>query len=419
MEITIPPGRVAGTLTPPCSKSYAQRALAAALLSAGRTTLHNVEFCQDTRAAMRCIETLGARIERIGDRTLRIDGGLRPAASTLRVGESGLSTRLFTPIASLCNMPIRIEGEGSLLHRPMEMMIRPLRELGVAVRDNDGRLPFEVCGPIRGGETDVDGSVSSQFITGLLLALPLADADTTLHVAHAVSTPYIDMTIDTAARFGVEICHNDYTEFYIPGGQSYRPAELTIEGDWSAAAMLLTAGAVAGEVRVENVSVLSKQADTAVCTALVRAGAALVDEPDAVTAARRELHAFEFDATQCPDLFPALAALAANAEGVTLLHGTSRLGGKECDRAEAIRTEYGKLGIEVDLSEENVMRIRGGRIHGGRVSSHGDHRMAMSLAVAALNADGPVTIEGAESVAKSYPRFFDDLGLMTGRQYGK
>ena len=154
---------------------------------------------------------------------------------------------------------------------------------------------------------------------------------------------------------------------------------------------------------------LSKQADTAVCTALVRAGAAVINEADSVTAISRPLHGFEFDATNCPDLFPALAALAAAAEGVSTIRGTSRLEYKECNRAEAIRDEYAKLGIEVDTSEEDVMRIRGGAIRSARVRSYGDHRMAMSLAVAALRSDGEVEIEGAESVAKSYPDFFGDL----------
>lgn len=173
--------------------------------------------------------------------------------------------------------------------------------------------------------------------------------------------------------------------------------------------MLLVAGATAGEVTVTNVPMLSKQADTAVCTALVRAGAAVINDAHSVTAVHRPLRAFEFDATHCPDLFPALAALAAAAEGVSILHGTSRLRHKESDRAEAIREEYGRLGIEVDLPDEDVMTIRGGVIRGGRVHSHGDHRMAMSLAVAALRAEGVVTIEDAECVAKSYPEFFEDL----------
>ena len=404
MDKTVPLGRVKGTLTPPCSKSYAQRALAAALLTEEPVVLRNLEFCDDTRSAMRCIETLGATIEQADPTTLSIKGGLHPRGNRLDVGESGLSTRLFTPVAALCPTPVTIVGRGTLLSRPMTM-----RQLGVTVRDNGGFLPIEVCGPMRGGEVEVDGSVSSQFITGLLLALPRAGHDTTLHVHDAVSTPYLDMTLDTAQRFGIEICQRDYEEFYIPGNQRYGTTYFSIEGDWSAAAMLLVAGATAGEITVRNVSMLSKQADTAICTALVRAGAAVINETDSVTAVHRPLHAFEFDATNCPDLFPALAALAAAAEGVSVIRGTSRLEYKECNRAEAICEEYGKLGIEVDLSEEDVMKIRGGAIHGARTRSHGDHRMAMSLAVAALRSDGAVTIEGAESVAKSYPRFFEDL----------
>ena len=409
MDKTVPLGRVKGTLTPPCSKSYAQRALAAALLTEEPVVLRNLEFCDDTRSAMRCIETLGATIEQVDPTTLSIKGGLHPRGNRLDVGESGLSTRLFTPVAALCPTPVTIVGRGTLLSRPMTMMLDPLRQLGVTVRDNGGFLPIEVCGPMRGGEVEVDGSVSSQFITGLLLALPRAGHDTTLHVHDAVSTPYLDMTLDTAQRFGIEICQRDYEEFYIPGNQRYGTTYFSIEGDWSAAAMLLVAGATAGEITVRNVSMLSKQADTAICTALVRAGAAVINETDSVTAVHRPLHAFEFDATNCPDLFPALAALAAAAEGVSVIRGTSRLEYKECNRAEAICEEYGRLGIEVDLSEEDVMRIRGGAIHAARTQSHGDHRMAMSLAVAALRADGEVTIEGAESVAKSYPTFFEDL----------
>jgi len=409
MDKTVPLGRVKGTLTPPCSKSYAQRALAASLLCGETSVLRNLEFCDDTRSALRCIETLGARVKHVDASTLSIEGGLHPRGKVLHVGESGLATRLFTPIASLCGMPVTIEGQGTLLRRPMHMMIDPLRRLGVRVRDNDGYLPFEVRGPIRGGEIDVDGSVSSQFITGLLLALPLSQHDTTLHVRSAVSTPYLDMTVDTAARFGVEICHNDYKEFYIEGGQRYRPAFFSIEGDWSAAAMLLVAGAVAGEVTVKNVSMLSKQADTAVCTALVRAGAELIHEADRITVRRRPLRAFEFDATQCPDLFPPLAALAAACEGESLITGTSRLAHKESDRAETLREEYAKVGIEIDLSTPDVMRIRGGAIRPARVFSHGDHRIAMSMAVSALRSSGAITIEGAEAVAKSYPRFFEDL----------
>ena len=390
MDRSVPPGEIQGELTPPCSKSYAQRALAAALLAEGESTLRNIELCDDTRSAMRCIEALGADVTVVDPHTLKIRGGLAPRGRTLHVGESGLSTRLFTPIAALAGVPLRIEGDGTLLRRPMTMMIAPLRQLGVEVRHRDGFLPFDVCGPLHSATVEVDGSVSSQFITGLLLALPAARGEFTIDVRRAVSTPYIDMTVEAAHRFGAEILHNGYTQFYIEGGQRYRPTDYSIEGDWSAAATLLVAGAVAGEVTLHNVSILSKQADTAVCTALVRAGAELIHEADRITVRRRPLRAFEFDATNCPDLFPPLAALAA-----------------AC--AETLREEYAKVGIEIDLSTPDVMRIRGGAIRPARVFSHGDHRIAMSMAVSALRSSGAITIEGAEAVAKSYPRFFEDL----------
>lgn len=411
MDKSVPRGRIAGVVAPPCSKSYAQRALAAALLAEGETILRNLDFCDDTLSAIRVIETLGAKVERIDERTVRVTGGLAPQSDTLCVGESGLATRLFTPIASLCNTPITIKGEGTLLYRPMHMMIEPLRKLGVDIRDGGGRLPVEVCGPVRGGEIDVDGSLSSQFLTGLLMALPMAKEDTTIAVENAVSKPYLDMTIDLASKFGVNIQHNDYKEFYVEGDQKYEATDLAIEGDWSAAAMLLVAGAIAGEITLTNISLLSKQADVAICDALVRAGALVTSEPNSITVEQRDLVGFEFDATQCPDLFPALAALAAAAEGESIIYGTHRLEHKESNRAETIASEYKKLGIEVIL-EGDTMRIKGGEIHSAECESHHDHRIAMSLAVSALRSDGEILIHNAECVAKSYPDFFTALASL-------
>jgi 3-phosphoshikimate 1-carboxyvinyltransferase len=286
--------------------------------------------------------------------------------------------------------------------------------LGVEVADKKGHLPVTVRGTMGGGEVEIDGGVSSQFLTGLLIALPLAAADTTIRVAGLRSFPYINMTLAVMERFGVEIDHRDYEEFYIPGAQSYTPASMTIEGDWSAASCLLVAGATAGEVTVRRLNPVSLQADVAIIEALSRAGAHIEQTADWVMVSRPSgdegLRAFSFDATDCPDLFPALAALAASCEGVSTVIGTSRLTHKECDRARAIHSEYRRLGIEVDISEENVMRITGGGISGGvTVDSHGDHRMAMSLAVAALRADSPVEITGAGCVTKSYADFWADF----------
>ncbi len=413
MEKLIIPGTVEGAVDPPSSKSYAQRAIAAALLAEGVSTLSGIEMCDDTEAALRVVGALGARVENPEPGTYVITGGLNPRSNMLDIGESGLSTRLFTPIAALCSTPVTITGHGSILTRPMEMMLDPLRTLGVEVNDNHGRLPVTVCGRMRGGEVEIDGSVSSQFLTGLLMALPRADGDTTVRVRGLRSIPYIDMTLDMMDRFGVDADHRGYEEFYIPGGQSYTPASLRIEGDWSAASCLLVAGAVAGSVTVRNLNPVSLQADVAMIEALSRAGARIEQTACTVTVSRRELNAFEFDAGDCPDLFPALAALAASCEGTSTITGASRLAHKESDRAGAIASEYGRLGIRVDITEPDVMRITGGPIGGGvTVDSRRDHRMAMSLAVAALNASAPVTILDAECVSTSYSDFWADFNKL-------
>ena len=411
MKTTIHKGRIAGSITAPASKSYAQRAVAAALLAGGETTLTHLDLCNDTRAALDVARRLGASVSHEGT-TYTIRGGLNPVSTKLNIGESGLATRLFTPIASLCHMPITINGEGSILRRPIEMMEEPLQALGVEVISNGGYLPISVKGPMRGGEIHVDGSLSSQFITGLLMTLPLSPNDTVLHVENLKSRPYVDMTIDLAARFGVAIEHNNYEQFYIAGGQHYTPCTYNIEGDWSGASCLLVAGATAGSITIRNLNHISLQADLAIIEALARAGAEIITTNSSVTVHGGPLHAFEFDATDCPDLFPALAALAASCEGTSVLTGTQRLTDKESNRAKTIAEVFGRLGSGVDLSEENTMRITGGPVSSAVVDSHNDHRIAMAAAVAALSSDDSVVIEGADAADKSYPNFWNDLDTL-------
>ena len=411
MKTTIHKGRIAGSITAPASKSYAQRAVAAALLAGGETTLTHLDLCNDTRAALDVARRLGASVSHEGT-TYTIRGGLNPVSTKLNIGESGLATRLFTPIASLCHMPITINGEGSILRRPIEMMEEPLQALGVEVISNGGYLPISVKGPMRGGEIHVDGSLSSQFITGLLMTLPLSPNDTVLHVENLKSRPYVDMTIDLAARFGVAIEHNNYEQFYIAGGQHYTPCTYNIEGDWSGASCLLVAGATAGSITIRNLNHISLQADLAIIEALARAGAEIITTNSSVTVHGGPLHAFEFAATDCPDLFPALAALAASCEGTSVLTGTQRLTYKESNRAKTIAEVFGRLGIGVDLSEENTMRITGGPVSSAVVDSHNDHRIAMAAAVAALSSDDSVVIEGADAADKSYPNFWNDLDTL-------
>ncbi len=414
MEKTIHPSQVSGEVRPPCSKSYAQRALAAALLCEGETTLSNIELCDDTRYAMDVITGLGASVRQTGPAQYVIRGGLAPVTDTVNTGESGLATRLFTPIAALCERRMTVTGSGTMLRRPIDMMIEPLRNLGAEVL-SDGFLPITVRGPLKGGETDVKAHVSSQFLTGLLMSLPLAEGDTVLHVEQPNSLPYLAVTVDLASKFKIRMEHNGFREFFIPGGQHYHPARLHIEGDWSCAAFMLVAGAIAGEVTAKRMNTLSLQADLAIIQALTKAGAVIITTPDEITVRKRELSGFEFDATQRPDLFPILAVLGANCNGTTRIKGVHRLMYKESNRAEAILSEYTRLGMKVEM-QDDIMTVHGGGLSGGTVDSCNDHRIAMAAAVAALAATGPVTITRAQAVNKSYPRFWEDLESITRKE---
>lgn len=384
----------------PASKSYAQRAVACSLLAKGESVLTGVDLSDDTRAAMDVAHRLGAEIFAAGS-TFHIKGGLAPRSSEINIGESGLSTRLFTPIAALCDRPITITGHGSILNRPMSLMIEPLSALGVAIESRDGFLPLTVSGPISAGRTiEVDGSLSSQFLTGLLTALPVADGDTTLYVRDLQSKPYIDITLDVLRSFGVEVAHSAYEKFTIQGNQEYTATQYTVEGDWSGASCLLVMKAITrSDFAIENLNPDSVQADRAICQAIELAGG--------------DLRAFEFDATHCPDLFPALVALSAHCSGVSTFIGTARLEHKESNRAVTLRDEFAKLGIQVDISTPNVMRVRGGRIVSGSViDPHGDHRIAMAAATAAW--DKAVEISHPEVVNKSYLAFWDDFSSIKG-----
>lgn len=414
MDKTVSHSHISGTIAAPSSKSFAQRAVAASLLCHGRSTLTNMGLCNDTSAALTVIEQLGAKVCQSGS-SFMVDGGFSPRHATLNIGESGLATRLFTPIAALGNCPITITGHGSIMSRPIDAMCEPLEQLGVKISTNNGLLPLVVDGPMQGGTATADGSLSSQFITGLLMALPLAPHDTELHVSDLQSIPYIDMTIQVLHSFGITITHSHYRSFHIPGNQSYKPTLYNIEGDWSGASCMLVAGAIAGEITIENLNPESLQADRKIMEALSDAGAIIHQSQNAITVTQAPLRAFNFDATHCPDLFPALVALAANCQGVTTITGTERLTYKESDRAVTLAQEFGKLGIFVDLAIPNVMRVERSTAPTAPVTadSHNDHRIAMAAAVAALTIEQPVTVSNAQAVGKSYPEFWEQLLIVT------
>lgn len=407
MKKLVKPSSVKGLVQAPASKSVAQRAIALATLAEGQSIIHNAGNSNDCLAAIDTCRKLGAHIA--GNLSiLTIKGGPKSPKDILNCGESGLSIRMFSAIASIFDTPVTLTGNGSLTTRPMNMVTDGLMQLGVRCTTNNGTLPLTVQGPIQGGYITVDGSQSSQALTGLLIASPFAQNDVTIRVENLNSKPYIDLTIQTMKAFGVQVDELANNTYQVRTNQSYKPVEYYVEGDWSGAAFMLVAGALAGEVEVTNLNPKSLQADRAIVEALLSAGATLSIRENSIVARRANLKAFDFDARNCPDLFPPLVALAANCMGQSKILGVNRLHGKESDRALTLQQEFGKMGVKIELVG-NLMVVNGTSIKSANTSSHGDHRIAMACAVAALRANGNVEIENAEAVNKSYPNFFDDL----------
>jgi 3-phosphoshikimate 1-carboxyvinyltransferase len=407
MERYIDPSAIKGALKAPASKSMTQRAIAAALLADGQSIIYNPSYCDDSLAAMSIAVGLGARVQpQVNE--LKINGSVILKEPKLNCGESGLAIRMFSPIAALYPDEITMVGAVSLKKRPMFMIEEALNQLGVKCNSSGGFLPLTIQGPITGGRCEIDGSVSSQLLTGLLMALPLAGDDSEIKVNNLKSKPYIDMTIQILKSFGITIHNSGYSLFQIPGNQKYIPQNYTVEGDWSGGAFLLVAGAISGHLTVQGLRSDSMQSDIAVISALEKAGAVIKISENQVEISKSGLKSFNFDATESPDLFPPLVALAAYCEGRSDIKGVSRLVFKESDRAKTLKEEFGKMNIAIEIKND-VMSVTGGKLQGAHVESHDDHRIAMAVAVAALGATGRVYIRDSQCVAKSYPGFFDDL----------
>jgi 3-phosphoshikimate 1-carboxyvinyltransferase len=288
-----------------------------------------------------------------------------------------------------------------------------LPQLSVDIQSNKGRLPLIIKGPLKPAPITVDGSLSSQFLTGLLMSYAAAGAsDVALTVTDLKSKPYIDLTLKVMEDFGWKVENRNYGSFYFPANASAPKSgelEYTVEGDWSGAAFLLVAGAIAGDITVRGLDVFSTQADRAVLQALMSSGAKISVQTDKIEIGPARLKAFHFNATECPDLFPPLVALAAYCEGKTVIEGAQRLTHKESNRALTLREEFGKLGVQIDL-QDDLMIIHGGKVlNGATTYSHHDHRIAMACAVAGLKASSVVTIEAADAINKSYPDFYEHL----------
>lgn len=418
IKARVTPSTITGTITAPASKSSMQRACAASLIRKGETIIKNPGVSNDDLAAIDVIQKLGAVVTTLDNGDLHIiSDGVKPASNTINCGESGLGIRMFTPITALSSDPITITGMGSLTTRPMHFFDEILPQIGVSITSDAGKLPLHIQGPIKPQNITVDGSLSSQFLTGLLMAYGGAGAsDCTITVSNLKSKPYIDLTLAVMQHFGwnVSCINHEQFVFSVPNNAlDHSTITYQVEGDWSGASFLLVAGAIAGGIVVEGLDPFSTQADKAVLQALIDCGCQISIQPTKIEIAPLPLKAFHFNATDCPDLFPPLVALASFCEGKTVIEGVGRLAHKESDRALTLQEEFGKLGVSIVL-QDDLMIIEGGKgVRGGIVHSRHDHRIVMACAVAALKANGVVEIEDADAINKSYPNFYKDLSYLT------
>ena len=414
MKIEVLRSAISGTINAPSSKSAMQRYTAGALLAEGVSRISLPSLSDDSLAALKIAEALGAEIS-ITDDLVEIKGGFKPHMNEIFCGESGLAARMFTPIAALHSGEIIINGRGSILSRPVKMMEAPMSELGVEISTNNGFLPIKIKGPMKGGDVIADGSVSSQFITGLLMALPVVKEDSVIFVDDLVSRPYIDLTIRILKEFNIDIQNHSYEKFEIEGRQKYLSGDFKVEGDWSGGAFLLVLAAIGGEVRIRNLSLNSAQADKTIFDVIRISGANISSSEDSIAVSGRDLHGFCFDITDCPDLAPPLVILALACSGKSIITGTGRLSSKESDRGKILEATLTSLGGKIRNYKDRIEIEGGTPLHGGVVSAYNDHRIAMALTSASLISNSPIIIDGMECINKSYPRFIDDFKKLGGK----
>ena len=421
MIVTIQVSAISGNINAPTSKSSMQRVCAAALLHDGQTSIDNPGKSNDDLAALEVIKILGATVTEAANNQLTImSKGIQPVNNEMNCGESGLGIRMFAPIAALSKEPIVINGTGSLLTRPMGFFDEIFPQLDISIESNKGKLPIKIKGPLQPKDITIDGSLSSQFLTGLLMAYgKAATQPVTITVTNLKSKPYIDLTLQVMNHFGYDVTNSNYESFLVkPVNISVGSAiKYTVEGDWSGGAFLLVAGAIAGQITVKGLDTFSTQADKAILQALIDCDSNISIQEKQIeigspAIGNSGLKPFHFDATDCPDLFPPLVALASFCNGTTVIEGVNRLAHKESNRGLTLQQEFGKMGIVIKL-QDDLMLVEGGTgINGATVNSHHDHRIAMACAVAGLKANAPTVIEEAEAINKSYPEFYDHLKIL-------
>ncbi|MCL2213838.1 MAG: 3-phosphoshikimate 1-carboxyvinyltransferase [Treponema sp.] len=422
MNVKIMPGFSGGRIKAIPSKSQAHRALVCAALAKSPVHIECDGESKDITATITCLSALGADIRRAqGGWTVKpLDRSRNGSAATLPCGESGSTFRFLLPVVCALGYKASFILEGRLPERPISPLYEELIKHGCTLSPQKAN-PFNAEGKLSPGNYSLDAGVSSQFISGLLFALPLLDGDSCLRLCGQVeSFPYIELTMSMLNTFGVKAEFKD-NAFLIPGGQVYKSADAVhVEGDWSNAAFWLVIGAL-GEngVTCEGLDLQSKQGDRAVTDILELFGAQVEKNGSRVTVRGGEhrgkhLRGIEIDARDIPDLVPVLAVAAAAAKGTTIIRGAGRLRGKESDRLAAISSVLNGLGADVRVAEDGLLIKGGTALTGGEVSSWGDHRIAMAASVASVLCEGPVVIQGADAVNKSYPGFFNDFRLLGG-----
>jgi 3-phosphoshikimate 1-carboxyvinyltransferase len=400
-----------GVITPPPSKSLCHRAVICAALAQGESVIRNVALSEDIEATLQGVKALGAEW-RLSDGVLRVRGaGTRGAAERradlIHCGESGSTLRFLIPVAALTDGETVFKGKGRLLIRPMDAYAVAFAE--TPVRFSHTRREIRVRGPLRGGLFRLPGDVSSQFVSGLLFALPLTGEDSEIHLESPLeSRRYAELTIDVMRRFGVEVSA-DARVFRVRGGQRYRPSEYTVEADYSQAAYFLGAAALGLDVKCAGLSDRSRQGDAAIIDILEKMGATVIRKDGLVSVHAGRLSPVTVDARENPDLIPPVAALCCCCEGTSRIVNAGRLRLKESDRLRALAEELGNLGARIKETRDGLV-IEGARtLRGGRADAHHDHRIAMSVALAAVRCTEEVSLIGWHNVGKSYPNFWSDF----------
>lgn len=418
MKVKITPSSVTGEISAPPSKSYTHRAVILASLATGESLIEDPLLSDDTRYTIDACRSLGADIELESDQ-LKINGTggqirVAPGSERIFAGNSGSTIRMVAPLAALSQSKVVLDGDSRLRQRPVGDLISALKSLGASARSlgTNDYPPIEIQGgKLNGGEVTISGGISSQHISALLMIAPYTENGLRIKIAEGLhSRPYIDITLDVMRDFGVEAVNRDYKEFLVKGGQQYKARRYRIEGDYSSAAYFLAAGAIGGKpVTVKNLKAGSAQGDKYLYNILPRMGCPVKHQKEQVTVYRRdELKGVTIDMGDYPDLVQTVAVVAAYARGKTEITNIGHLKFKETDRLRLTAAELAKMGIRVDVTDNTIV-IYGGKPRGAEIEAHDDHRMAMSLSIATLFADGDSTINGAEAVTKSYPHFFSDL----------